>query len=88
MTASADLFARTKGEPALGLRASDLAALRLPALLVHNRGGMSDGMHTAEVTRAVAEALPESEAVVSSRMDVWHGAILRFVEQHAGPEIE
>ena len=84
MRASAQLFADTTDEPALGLRASDLAACRLPALVVYNAGSPDDGMHMESVTRAVAQALPESEPpVVSTNLREWYGAILRFFEKHA-----
>ena len=64
MRASAALFSRTKDEPALGLRASDLQNLRVPALVVHSLGEPSDGMHTKAVTRAVADVLPEAEVTL------------------------
>lgn len=83
MRASAQLFQGTANEPALGLAASDLATCRLPALVVYNRGEPDDGMHTEAVSRAVARALPEAELVVSTRMQEWYGAILRFFEKHS-----
>lgn len=85
MRASAALFSRTKDEPALGLRASDLQNLRVPALVVHSLGEPSDGMHTKAVTRAVADVLPEAEPpVVSEELGVWYGAVLKFLSMHGG----
>jgi len=84
MRASAQHFADTRDEPALGLRAAALHKLFTPALLIHNWGEKTDGMHTAEVTRTVAAALPNAEPpIVSTEMQVWLTATLKFIEKHS-----
>lgn len=85
MRASQAFYAATKGEPALGLPAASLAALRAPTLCVnYYPPADNDGMHTPEVTRAVAAAVPTAgPAVVSEELAVWFGAVAKFVAAHA-----
>ena len=84
MRASAAAFLETQDEPALCLRAADLARLRVPALLLNKKPQPGDGMHTEEATRAVAAVLPLSEPpVVSTKPAVWATALRSFVERHS-----
>lgn len=84
MRASAAAFQKTQDEPALCLRAADLARLRLSALLLNKKPQPGDGMHTEEVTRAVAEILPLAETpVVSTKPAVWATALRNFVERQS-----
>ena len=85
---SARLLLDTRDEPALGLPAAALDAVRAPALVV-NYYGPGDGMHTAEVTRAVAAAIPGADAaVVSQDPEVWWGrAIVPFLERHSSERV-
>lgn len=85
---SARLFTDTSGEPALGLPAEKLRALAMPVLVANYVGEPHDGMHTPEVSRAVAAAIPTAgEAVVLPdplRLAVEH--LLPFVRRHSGAE--
>ena len=89
MGASAALYTRTQQEPAIALPAEALRALgavsRTPAFACNFFGeGQSDGMHTAKVTRAVAECIPScAPAVVSKKLAVWFGSLVQFVAEHS-----
>lgn len=91
MEASAQMFALTKDEPALGLPATQLRQLgdRLSLFVCNYFGeGTHDGMHTAEVSRAVACAAGGScELVISRDQAVWATALINFVRRHTSTEL-
>ena len=86
MEASAGLYTRTQQEPAVALQADALRALTMPSFACNFFGeGPSDGMHTAAVTRAVADCIGANCAppVVSKKLAVWFGALVRFVGENS-----
>eukprot|EP00966_Prymnesium_polylepis_P022688 522175-Prymnesium_polylepis.1 len=76
--------------PPRAVRATELASLRVPALVVNYYSEPGDGMHTPAVARALAAAIPAAEpAVVSPDPQVWwFGGVLPFLARHSGVEHE
>jgi pimeloyl-ACP methyl ester carboxylesterase len=86
MEASAELYRQTQHEPALGLPAAslrDLGALHKLPCFVSNffPPVRNDGMHTPEVSKAVAACIGDKHAklVVSEDTRVWFGGLVGFV---------
>ena len=81
---SAHLLQVSKYEPALGLPHTALASLSAPTLVLSYLPSPGDGMHTAEVARAVAAAIPTAgEALVSQDPTEWHSAVACFIAEHS-----
>ena len=85
MEASMAVYERTRAEPALALPAAQLRKLEGESVFVANffGEGPHDGMHTAAVSRAVADCIDGVEAVVSTDVREWFGALARFVARRS-----